>query len=88
MPELSARPLALEFLYNGVQVGALSLKENGWRQVELDLSQVAMNSSADEVTSALFEIRASHTWQPSATIPESNDDRELSIAVCNVEVFG
>jgi hypothetical protein len=88
MPDLPARPLALEFLYNGVPVGGLSLAENGWRQVELDLSQVARNSTKDRATDALFEIRASRTWQPSSTNAESQDDRELSIAVCNLEVFG
>ena len=88
MPELSARPLALEFLYNGVRVGELSLKENGWRQVDLDLSEASAHGANHDVIDSVFEIRASRTWQPCATIPESNDDRELSIAVCNVEVFG
>ena len=87
MPGLSQRPLSLEFLLNGASVGALSLTENGWAKTELDLRGVALERSEDGIINAVFEIRADRTWQPCATNPESNDDRELSIAVCNVEIF-
>jgi hypothetical protein len=33
-----------------------------------------------------LEICADHTWQPRPSGDESRDDRELSIAVCNIEI--
>jgi len=88
MPDLTERPLALEFLLNGRRAGALRLEQTGWTKVDLDLRESAGSESSESVIDAEFEIRAERTWQPRATNPESRDDRELSIAVCNVEVFG
>ena len=88
MPDLSEHPLGLQFLLNGEPVGALSLSQNGWTKMEMDLRAAAATQSPQDVVEAAFEIRASRTWQPCSTNPESRDDRELSIAVCNVEVFG
>jgi SAM-dependent methyltransferase len=85
MPDLSERSLGLEFLFNGQLVGHLSLAENGWKKMELDLKEVV---SQKEVINGVFVIRASRTWQPCSTNADSSDDRELSIAVCNVEIFG
>lgn len=88
MPDLSERPLGLEFLCNGKQADALSLAANGWVKIELDLREIAAGDRKENLIDAVFEIRATRTWQPSSTNPSSCDDRELSIAVCNVEVFG
>ena len=87
MSELSERPLSLEFLFNGDRVGALSIAQNGWTKMELDLKEIAARDAKDDVIDAVFEIRASRTWQPCSTNPESRDDRELSIAVCNIEIL-
>src|ERR1700730_11410057 len=88
MPDLDSRSLSLSFLLNGAPVGALSLEQNGWTKKDLDLREIAARDTKENVMEAVFEIRASRTWQPCSTNPESRDDRELSIAVCNVEVFG
>lgn len=88
IPDLAGRPLALEFRFNGELVGAMALAQNGWTKMELDLKQLAGRIVIDDIIDAVFEISASRTWQPRSTNPESCDDRELSIAVCNVEVFG
>lgn len=88
MPNLSERALEIQCLLNGEPVGALSLAQNGWTKMEVDLREIAARGTKENVIDAVFEIRASRTWQPFATNPESHDDRELSIAVCNVEVFG
>jgi hypothetical protein len=88
MPDLSERPLGLEFRFNGEPVGRLSLAQSGWTKMELDLRELAASEKKESVIDAVFEIRASRTWQPCSTNAESSDDRELSIAVCNVEVFG
>jgi hypothetical protein len=87
IPDLASRPLELQFLFNGKSVGTLSLAQIGWTRTTLDLSEVVVKESEKEIIDALFEIRASRTWQPSSTNPGSSDDRELSIAVCNVEIF-
>ena len=87
MPKLAKEPLGLEFWLNDNSVGALCLIQNGWVTIEIDLSNVA-STRAGEVNDYLFEIRADRTWQPCRTNPESNDDREISIAVCNIEMFG
>ena len=87
MPDLSERPLELEFLFNGEPVGAFSLAQNGWTKKELDLREIAGRMANDDVIDAVFEIRASRTWQPCSTNRESRDDRELSIAVCKIEVL-
>ncbi len=87
MPNLAKQPLALEFWLNDKSVGALCLIQNGWVTVSIDLSDVA-SGLKDEGNNYLFEIRADRTWQPCRTNPESNDDREISIAVCNIVMFG
>jgi len=84
MPELSTRPLNLEFRLNGQVVGGLCLIQNGWFAVQIDPG-VAIPGGPEGF---LFEIRADRTWQPCSTNPESKDDRELSVAVCGIEVVG
>jgi hypothetical protein len=34
-----------------------------------------------------LEMHADRTWQPRPSPGETRDDRELSVAVCNVEVI-
>ncbi|HKR22463.1 MAG TPA: class I SAM-dependent methyltransferase [Pyrinomonadaceae bacterium] len=74
----TAEPLGLEFLMNGVSVCALSLINYGWLELDIQIPE----SSKFE-----FEIRADRVWQPVHSDPSSSDDRELSIAVCNIDVF-
>lgn len=76
-------PLGLEFLMNGVSVCALSLINYGWLELEIDVPETLRpeNRKWD------LEIRGSRTWQPVHADPASFDDRELSIAVCNIVVF-
>jgi SAM-dependent methyltransferase len=88
IPNLSEQPLRLEFFCNGERAGALTLTASGWTKMELELSEIAARAAKDNLIDAVLEIRASRTWQPCSTNPKSSDDRELSIAVCNVEVFG
>lgn len=78
-----AEPLGLEFLMNGVSVCALSLINYGWLELEIDVPETVRpdNRKWD------LEIRGSRTWQPVHSDPASSDDRELSIAVCNIVVF-
>jgi len=85
MPDLSERPLRLQLLLNGKQVAEISLSQNGWMKSDLDLR--ATIAELEGVADFVFEIRADRTWQPCVTAADSKDDRELSIAVCNVEIW-
>lgn len=87
MPDLEKRPLVLEFLLNGEKLKALDLDKNGWVKIDLEVGQELERDPAGLID-CLFEIRADRTWQPCSTNPQSNDDRELSIAVCHLEILG
>jgi hypothetical protein len=80
MTHIPTLPIELHFELNGVEICGFSLIEYDWLTVEMDVP---------EELSAPFqlEIRASRTWQPALHDPNSNDDRPLSIAVCNFEVI-
>ena len=87
IPNLSEHALGLEFRLNGKKVGSNSLAQGGWMKSDLDLRAAAADVAGGQVREFVFEIRADRTWQPSLTNTGSQDDRELSIAVCNVEVW-
>jgi len=85
IPELKFQPIKLEVSLNNELIGALSLIDYGWLQLEFDL----VNTFRDELARQnIFElgIRADRTWQPNTHDPTSKDDRQLSIAVCNIEI--
>jgi len=87
MPDLGVHPLGVELLLNGVKLCALSLWRYGWLELRA-LVPEALNGSVDANGEFELEIRADHTWQPRPTGDETRDDRELSIAVCNIEISG
>jgi SAM-dependent methyltransferase len=84
LPGLGARPLGIELLLNGSKFCAFSLCRYGWLELRVavpDLPGIARPGGEFEL-----EIRADRTWQPRPTSDETRDDRELSIAVCNITV--
>jgi hypothetical protein len=83
MPDLRTNPLTLEVLLNGVRLSHFSLFSHSW----LNLRMFVPESLAVEGEFEL-EIRSDRTWQPRPANDASRDDRELSIAVCNMEVVG
>lgn len=85
IPDLRARPLGLELLLNGERLSALSLFRHGW--VELRVA-VPPELSARAEGDFELELRADRTWRPRPDDPHNPDDRELSIAVCNMEIVG
>jgi SAM-dependent methyltransferase len=83
-PDLSRqRPLGLRILLNGAEVCALSLFRYGWLELTIDLPEAVEAGPAGDFE---LEIQADRTWQPRPGNSEGRDDRELSVAVCNVEV--
>ena len=81
LPDVAARPLGLELLLNGTRLAALSLFRHGWLELRAAVPD-ALSAAGDYE----LELRASHTWQPRPDDPDNPDDRELSVAVCNIEV--
>jgi cyclopropane fatty-acyl-phospholipid synthase-like methyltransferase len=83
MPDLRARPLGLELRLNGRRLCALSLFRQGW--LELSVEVAADLTTAGGVYE--LELRADRTWRPRPDDRDNRDDRELSVAVCNVEAL-
>ena len=80
MPDLRTRPLGLELSLNGRALSALSLLRRGWLELTLEVPDELSTAGTYEL-----ELRASHTWQPRPDDAQNRDDRELSVAVCNIE---
>lgn len=83
MPDLRARPIGLEVHLNEMKVCALSLFEYSWLNLRIPIPN-ALSSAAHGKYE--LEIRADRTWQPRPHDTESRDDRDLSIAVCNIVI--
>ncbi|MBA3241630.1 MAG: methyltransferase domain-containing protein [Acidobacteria bacterium] len=81
LPDLAAHPLGLEITLNGERLCALSLFRHGWLGLRIPVPETLSSSRHFEL-----EIRADRTWQPRPDDPTNADDRELSIAVCNIEI--
>ncbi len=85
IPDLKQKPLTLEFFLKSEVVAVLTLINYGWLRLVIGLPEQVMATLGPGGQFEL-EIRAGRTWQPSAVDSSSTDDRELSIAVCNLEV--
>ena len=83
LPDLGTRPLGLEFFLNGSRLAAFSLVRYGWLELDISVPE-AINAAATDAFE--LEIRADRTWQPRPVDDGNRDDRELSIAVCNIEI--
>lgn len=82
LPDLPTKPLSVEVYIDGEKVSALSLIRNGW----LTLHSVVPRSVNVGKGSYELELRTDRTWQPRSDSVD-RDDREISIAVCNIEVL-
>ncbi|MBC7929454.1 MAG: methyltransferase domain-containing protein [Rubrivivax sp.] len=82
MPDPRERPLGIELLLNGERLRALSLFCHGWLELRVEVPEALAASGDFEL-----ELRADRTWQPRPDDPANPDDRELSVAVCNIEAF-
>ncbi|HVS21061.1 MAG TPA: methyltransferase domain-containing protein [Pyrinomonadaceae bacterium] len=83
MPDLRMKPLVLEFILNGVALCRFSVLSNSWLDLRLAMPASLASENAEDFE---LEIRADRTWQPRPTNDETRDDRELSIAVCNIVI--
>jgi ubiquinone/menaquinone biosynthesis C-methylase UbiE len=83
MPDLTGQPLGLEISLNSVKLCAFSLYKHGWLQLSMSVPEVLKSKGDYEL-----EFRANRTAQPCQSGGDTQDDRELSVAVCNIEVEG
>ncbi len=83
IPELGTRPLRIEVFLNKDKLCAFSLCHYGWLEL-----RVAVPENLERESNGQFELelRADRTWKPRPVTGETRDDRELSIAVCNLVV--
>ncbi len=85
IPDIAERPLGLELFLDGERLCALSLFRHGWLELRVAVPETL--SRGDSEGGFELELRADRTWQPRPDDRENPDDRELSVAVCNIEVF-
>jgi cyclopropane fatty-acyl-phospholipid synthase-like methyltransferase len=85
LPDLGSHPLGIELLLNDDKLCAFSIWRYGWLELRVPVPEAITAEASGEFE---LEIRADHTWQPRPTGEETRDDRELSIAVCNIEISG
>jgi SAM-dependent methyltransferase len=81
LPDLARRPIALTFSLNGAPLASCTLFRYGWVALELRLPEPSPRG--DELFE--LEITANQTWQPRPGNSSSRDDRNISIAVCNIQ---
>lgn len=81
MPDLRTSPLGLEVFLNGTKLCAFSLFQYSWLNLRVPVPESLSSAAGGKFE---LEIRADRTWQPRPENNESRDDRELSVAVCNI----
>jgi SAM-dependent methyltransferase len=83
-PDLGpANPLVLRVELNETEVAALSIFRYGWVELRIDVPD-SLRRAKDDVFE--LRLRSDRTFIANATNEQSDDDRELSIAVCNIQV--
>jgi ubiquinone/menaquinone biosynthesis C-methylase UbiE len=87
LPSIETQSLTLKFFLNGIETGTLLLAHYGWLEIEINAREVVSRLRKDTHESFEFEIRANRVWQPRLLDSQSTDDRELSVAVCNIEIL-
>lgn len=83
MPGLDEQPLGIELFVNGIRLCAFSLFQYGWLNLRVAVPETIVDTAGGEFE---LELRSERTWQPRPTNDETRDDRELSVAVCNIVI--
>jgi hypothetical protein len=81
LPDLDRRKMNITLALDGAPVLACTLFRYGWVEVELHLPEPVAPKNGDTFE---LEIAADQTWQPRPNDKTSRDDRQISIAVCNL----
>ena len=83
LPDLRDRALGVKVSLNGTPLSSFSLFRRGWLQLTIPVPESLTKASQGEFE---LEICADRTWRPRPTTDETRDDREISIAVCNIVI--
>ncbi|HEX8897623.1 MAG TPA: methyltransferase domain-containing protein [Chthoniobacterales bacterium] len=81
LPDLARRKMEVAFSLNGAPLSACSVFRHGWIELEFRLPEPIASQNGEPFE---LEITADKTWQPRPNDRGSRDDRQLSIAVCNL----
>jgi ubiquinone/menaquinone biosynthesis C-methylase UbiE len=81
LPDLAIRKMNVAFSLNGVPLSACTVFRYGWVELEFRLPETIIVRNGETFE---LEITADQTWQPRPNDRQSRDDREISIAVCNL----
>jgi SAM-dependent methyltransferase len=87
IPNLKSQPLCLKFFLNGLCICAFYLMRYGWLELRIDVPPLMRKDRSTDNCVFELEVHSDRTWQPSAVNRESRDDRELSVAICNLQVY-
>jgi ubiquinone/menaquinone biosynthesis C-methylase UbiE len=87
IPDLETKPLEIEFRLNGHRVQTCTMFSRHWTELTLNVPKELVATTPTPEGKWELEIRANRTWQPRPSEFEDRDDRELSVAICNIEVF-
>jgi ubiquinone/menaquinone biosynthesis C-methylase UbiE len=79
LPDLMPGGVEVELRLNGERLCAFTLFRYGWVELKIELPETLSGVEVFEL-----EFRANRTWQPRPADPTSRDDRNISIAVCNL----
>ena len=83
IPDLSAKPLGFEILLNGVKLCSFSFFKYGWLELIVNVPESLSGQSKGDFE---LELRADRTASAGQGT-NGHDDRELSVAVCNIAVY-
>lgn len=81
LPDLPTRGVDVELSLNQTPICTFTIIRQGWIELELNVPDLAANNGKFDLA-----IRTSRTWQPRPGAEAPRDDRELSIAVCNLRI--
>jgi SAM-dependent methyltransferase len=81
LPDLDRRKMNVMVALDGAPILACTLFRYGWLELEVRLSEPITPKNSDTFE---LEITADQTWQPRPNDQLSRDDREISIAICNL----
>ena len=79
VPDLAPRGVQVELWLNDARICAFTLVRYGWVELKVELPETLSGVEEFEL-----ELRANRTWQPRPGDRENRDDRDISIAVCNL----
>jgi hypothetical protein len=82
MPDLADKPLSVSVSLNDAPIDLLSFARPGWVHATIVVPERLRRPDGGRFD---LQLRADRTWRPRPDAAH-RDDRDLSIAVCNIEV--